>query len=242
MIHHPVEDLLGVYALNALDDDERRQVESHLAECPRCRAEVDAHREVASRLGQSGARAPDGVWERIAEHIEAAPPPPLRLVVDDGSRHPSSARRWRSLGGVITAAAAAVAIVALSVSSIRQQDTIDRVEQAQGLSTAATQAFADPDARIAELAADDGSVLVRAAVLPDGTGYLLADALPDLDESIYQLWGGTGDEVVSLGTIGATPGVLSFAVDATVTLLMITEEEKPVPSSSNEPVVLGTLV
>ncbi len=242
MTHDPVEELLGVYALDALDDDERAAVEAHLLECPRCRAEVDAHREVAAQLAQSGAPAPDGLWDRISRAIERTPAPPMRLVVDDGSRRPARPRRsLRTIGLGLAAAAAAVAILALSVSSIRQQDTIQEMEQAQGLAAAANQAFAAPDARIAELADDDGTVLVRAAVLPDGTGYLLADALPDLDDRIYQLWGATGDEVVSLGPMGAAPTVVSFPADARFDLLMITEEDEPVERTVNTPVVTGPL-
>ena len=58
MTHDPIEELLGANALNAVDDDERAAVDAHLATCPRCRAEVDAHREVASHLalGQLGER------------------------------------------------------------------------------------------------------------------------------------------------------------------------------------------
>ena len=41
----------------------------------RCRAEVEGHREVASMLGNSGADAPEGVWDRIASQLEDTPPP-----------------------------------------------------------------------------------------------------------------------------------------------------------------------
>ena len=38
---HPLDDL-ALYALDALDPDEARAVEAHLAGCPSCRAELDA--------------------------------------------------------------------------------------------------------------------------------------------------------------------------------------------------------
>ena len=41
--------LLGAYALDALDEDERREVEAYLADNPRARAEVETHRAVATR-------------------------------------------------------------------------------------------------------------------------------------------------------------------------------------------------
>lgn len=239
MGHDPVEELLGVYALDAVDDDERALVDAHLAECPRCRAEVDGYREVAAQLALSGAPAPSGLWDRIAEAIEGAPAPPLRLVVDEGRR--DRGRRWWTAGKSVAAAAAAVAIVGLSVASVRQQDTIDGMEQAQDLTGAANAAFASPEARIAELATPDGEVLVRAAVLPDGNGFVLANALPDLDGGTYQLWGAAGGQVISLGPLGEAPGVRSFPADESVSQLMITAEAAPVAAPTSDPLVAGYL-
>jgi anti-sigma factor RsiW len=242
MTHDPVEELLGAYALNAVDDEERAQVEAHLATCPRCRHEVDQHREVAAHLARSGAPAPDGLWDRIAEVISTAEaPPPLRLVVDDGTRTRATRSRWWSRAGIAAMAAAAVAIVALGVSSVNQRDRIDELEQASGVTTAANEAFADPTARIAELRDPDGALLVRAAVLDDGSGYVLAGALPELDGQIYQLWGATADQVVSLGTMGSSPGVVAFPADPSITQLMITAEDEPVPAPTSDPLAAGAL-
>jgi len=72
--HHDIQELLGAFALDAVDDDERDVIEAHLAGCPRCRAEVEGHRETAALLAHSGDRAPDGVWDRIAEALDEAPP------------------------------------------------------------------------------------------------------------------------------------------------------------------------
>ena len=80
--HEDIQELLGAYALHAVDPDEAEVVEAHLEPCPRCRAEVEGHREVATMLGNSGGDAPDGLWDRIASQLED-PPPPLRLSVQD---------------------------------------------------------------------------------------------------------------------------------------------------------------
>lgn len=243
MTHDPVEELLGAYAIDAVDDVDRQAVEAHLAECPRCRAEVDQHREVAAHLAQSGAPAPEGLWDRIAASLDAVEPPPLRLVIDQSSStgrraRPSGMRRY---GPALGAAAAAVAVVALSVSSIRQQDRINELEAASGVSAAANQAFADPDARVAELAGPDGEVLVRAAVLDDGTGFLLAGSLPSLEGGTYQLWGATAGELVSLGPMGSSPDVEAFLADPAITQLLITAEDEPVPQPTTDPLASGAL-
>ena len=245
MTHDPIEELLGAYALNAVDDDERAAVEAHLSDCPRCRAEVDAHREVASHLALGGAPAPEGLWERIAGAIEGETPPPLRLVVGDADARPTATRagrtarpRWQRLGFTVVAAAAAVAVLAVAVSSlVRVRD----LEDDRSIELAALEAIASPEARVADLVSEDGAVLVRAAVLPDGTSYLFADNLPDLDDRIYQLWGAAEGEVVSLGSMGSAPTVLPFHADETMTAFMITVEEEPVESSTNPPIALGEL-
>ena len=68
--HQDIEELLGAYALDAVDPDEARLVEEHLVECPRCRAEVAAHREVAALLTSGTSDpVPDGVWDRITADL-----------------------------------------------------------------------------------------------------------------------------------------------------------------------------
>lgn len=258
MTHDPVEDLLGVYALNALDDDERAKVDAHLAECPRCRAEVDGYREVAAQLALSGSPAPARVWDSIADAIDGldagVTPPPLRLVPADPSSAPAPATpapapaaapqrlrpRWLQAGGLVAAAAAIIAVVSLGIS-VRQGDRIHDMEQDQVLASAATQAFSSSDARVTDLTTAEGTVLGRAAVLPDGNGYLLADALPDLPDGTYQLWGDTGSSIVSLGPLGAAPTVRSFPAAGELTRLMITAEAAAVQAPTTDPLVIGTL-
>ncbi|HEY6625163.1 MAG TPA: anti-sigma factor [Acidimicrobiales bacterium] len=71
MPHDEVADLLGAYALDALDPDESALVEAHLRDCPRCSAEVARHHEVAGLLANSGAEAPAELWDRIADRLES---------------------------------------------------------------------------------------------------------------------------------------------------------------------------
>ena len=75
-----IEELIGAYALDAVEPDERAAIEAHLAECPRCRAELAEHLEAASYLSYTGAPAPERLWGRIAAALEE-PPPAMRLEV-----------------------------------------------------------------------------------------------------------------------------------------------------------------
>ena len=86
MSHQEAAELLAVFALDALEGDEHELIEAHLAECPRCRAELDAHREVAAALGNSVEPLPEGLWSSIAgalpPHRDQEPPPMPTLVRD----------------------------------------------------------------------------------------------------------------------------------------------------------------
>jgi hypothetical protein len=52
--------LVGAYALDALDEFERRQFENHLSSCETCSLELRGLTETTARLGGAMARAPAG--------------------------------------------------------------------------------------------------------------------------------------------------------------------------------------
>ncbi len=251
-MHDEVAELLGAYALNAVDPDERVLVDAHLDDCPRCLGELQDHVAVAALLGNSGADAPPGVWDRIAATLEEAPPP-MRLQLDAPGRDArvvpiTAARSYPGRRVWAAAAAAAVAVIALlGVEVVRQDDRIGTLQSAlsdEGLMRAANVALADPDAVTANLSSTDGALLASAVLLPDGTGYLLAENMPGLaGDRTYQLWGQTTAGLVSLGLLGADPGeVVAFHAGAPVTALAVTDEEAPgVVQSVNPPVVAGQL-
>jgi anti-sigma factor RsiW len=239
LAHEEVQELLGAYALHAVDADEAALVERHLEECPRCRGEVANHREVATRLGNSGGVAPDGLWDRIASQLEETPPP-MRLNLPDAAASviPLAGRRARTgwMAAAALGAAAALAIGVLGAQVVRQQDELDRFEAAL-----ADGSMFDSDAAQAELQTADGQVLGTAVLLTNGTGYLMADALPALDaDRTYQLWGRTDGGVISLGLLGSEPGaIVPFQAGDDVTALAITEEESGGVATSENPAVVA---
>ena len=50
--------LVGAYALNAVEEQERNEFEEHLAGCPLCSADVPAFREVLARYAATAASPP----------------------------------------------------------------------------------------------------------------------------------------------------------------------------------------
>jgi hypothetical protein len=104
----PITERLGVYALGAADEAERMLVESHLASCPACRAEL-------ARLEPL-----PGLLARVPAHLVRADPlptgperAPLARVVAAGS---TPARRARASAGRLRGAAAVVAAAALGAA------------------------------------------------------------------------------------------------------------------------------
>ena len=75
LTHVEASELLGVFALDALDGDEREAVDRHLGGCRMCQVEVIEHLEVAAVLTAGLDRPPEGLWERISESLEDVPPP-----------------------------------------------------------------------------------------------------------------------------------------------------------------------
>ena len=232
--HPEVEDLLGAYALDALEDDERDGVELHLRDCPRCRAEVADFRETAALLAYGGAEAPPGVWEKIQASLEEAPPRlELARVVPIDQARPN---RWRQL--LVANAAVVLLVAALAVVALRGGG--DGGQPPADLAALIAKVAVHPDATSVHLAAAGGEGSADVVIL-DGQAYLVRDSLPPLgDDETYQLWGQKGETKVSLGVLGSSPGQLVVSADASYDALAITAEKKPgVVSSSNSAVVAG---
>lgn len=236
-----IEELLGAYALDALDEDERRAVEDYLLANPRARAEVQEHREVATMLAWSGMDAPDGLWDRIAGHLdgsESEPESELGHVLPmRGSTRRRTPMRMVGSWAIGTAAAALIAVVAVRVSTDDTSTT-----KSAGIGAEVADAISNPRSVQAELTSDSG-LKVRAVIDPDGHGYLLASSLPPLDSSrTYQLWGQIDgrNSLISLGLLGASPKTEQFTVKGHLSLLAITDEVADgVVSSSNPAIVAG---
>ena len=245
--HDEIAELLGAYALDAVDPEERSVVDEHLRTCPRCAAEVAEHREVAAQLANAGGPAPDGLWERIVGSLEETPP-----RFEDLGRPASSAsvtsldsrrsfRQWLPLS-----AAAAVLVVVGLVAGLAVADRDDGGERSRELPSmeeVALRALDDPGAVTVALRSPDERLEATAVVESNGSGYLMGDTLPELDESqTYQLWGVRDGAVISLGILGNAPRVVAFHMDDEIHTLAVTAEVAGgVEKSANDAVVVGEI-
>jgi len=216
-----LDELLGAYALDAVDDLDRQRVEAYLAEHPQARAEVWQMRQAASMLAHSGNPAPEGVWDRIANTLDGRSP---RLDVPLPSRKPAPAPR-RRFAAVLAAAALLIAAAAGVVTALVLDDG-DEPEATQSIEQAYEAARDDPGGRLVSLASEDGTLSAEAVVQPDGVGFLSASTLPELPVTeTYQLWGVYSDgDVISLGVVGNRPAIEPFAAEGELDALVITKE------------------
>ncbi len=246
-----LEDLLPSYALDAVDGDERVQVEEWLARSSDARAELEELRETAAYLAHGGTDAPPGLWSRIAGELSAEPP---GLVLPlEPERRARAARR--SLGLRIAAGVAAASAVAASITYLVLDDQMTSQEERlaalaesvaeRGTDRAAAAAAVDPESRTVALGSADGRHHTMVVAMPDGSGYLVAGNLPRLPEGrVYQLWAMTGSPadptVVSAGVLGRSFDVAAFRGPTDTFGYAVTDEVAPgVTRSHRPPVVSG---
>jgi anti-sigma factor RsiW len=256
MTHDETEALLGAYALDAASEEEREQVERHLASCPRCQAELAAHREMAAMMAAGlGSEVPARVWEKVAAstflglaHREPAVQPPLLGPLTEpqagtarrGLAEVAKRLRAVALGLGTAAAAATIALASLFGVEVGQLHTqVHRLEQqvsSASLAAAAAMAAAGPHVTVT-LTASDGTRAATVVVTPKGDAYWISSRLAGLPASqTYQLWGLVRGRPVSLGLLGPEPSQTSpFRLEAGTAKLMVTAEPTggvPLPTTA----------
>jgi anti-sigma factor RsiW len=201
-----IHELTAGYALDALDPDERRAFEAHLAGCERCQVELASFWETTEALAvaASGPEPSPELRERILTDARAEP----QVVV------PFESRRRRAVP-VLAAAAAIAAVVALGVglwaSDLSSQ--LDDTRAALDRERAAAEILVDPEARTVTLQAGDGQLVVNS----QGQAVLV---LPDLDPApsgkTYEMWIVESGTPVSAGLFPGRDGADVVGVDGTV--------------------------
>jgi len=228
-----IEDLLAAYSIDAVDDDERAAVEEYLTRDPDARADVGDLQRAASYLAYTGGPPPPGVWEQLETKLAGGEPgespAPPRLV--PRARRARSSQPWRW----VAAAAVVAALVFAALWLVSRDDS-----SGSDLAALASSAEHESGARHADLVDADGTVLARAVVLRDGTGYLNS-SLPALPGGrTYQLWGLGERAPISLGVMGRDPNVVAFHVAGRPSKLAVTNERAGgVAASTQDPAAVG---
>ncbi|QFG20916.1 anti-sigma factor [Actinomadura sp. WMMB 499] len=179
---HDLHDLGGAYALDALEETERRRFERHLDRCPSCAEEVRGLRETTSRLAVAAARRPpDRLRERVLAEIgrtRQLPPRPARRPRAVRTRHSP----W------LVAAACLVLAVLGGTFAVRSHQ---EAEQAQALNRRIAAVLAAPDARTSTApvpGSAPGSVTVVASRSLNRAVVTTHGLAPVPGDRTYQLW------------------------------------------------------
>ena len=263
MTHDQLRDLIGSYALGALAESERRELEAHLSSCAECRLEVAELTVVANGLAHAVPQLdlPAGLRDRVLRAaVQSAAPPPVTPFTPRASAIPT----W-------LAVAASIAAVALGLYSMTLRQRVGELQErlrdanarAEGLERAVSVARATAD-RANEVRAILTASDVRRIDLagqkpaPGAAGrafwspsrrqvVVTADNLPSLAAGrTYQLWvipPGTGSKPVSAGLLDLDAGgrVLTLAPADVDQVHMVAISEEPaggVPQPTG-PIVLA---
>ncbi len=247
-----LDELLALYAIDALEGDERDQVARYIERDEPARAEVQSLREAAAFLAHTDLSAPASLWITIENSLGAAQPsttgqhsPPF--LVPHRTNRPTRHRRPILVAAAMLTAIAISAITALGVKVANQQDGIDELATQMHHNTMqheAETARAAPGAHTIRLASTDGAHAAEIVMLPDGTGYFTERGLPRLaGDHTYQLWANVGDttapRMVSLGVFGNDPRVVIFRLAAPATGFELTQEPATGSTEPGSSVVLG---
>jgi len=240
--HEEVAELLGAFALDAVDGDEAALVQAHLESCPRCRDEVAQHREVAALLAFGGASAPDGLWDRIAGSLEETPPElDMSRIVPLGARRAPRSVRLRTVAALVAVAAAVITALGIEVGRLdHRYGALNTAVAKQDVDRTILRAATDPDARELALRSFDGKLAVKAFVNPRADSVVDYRNLPALpSDQEYQLWALEGQAKVSVRLLGRQPGVVTFRSGAKVQALAITAEQAGGVTASDKPAVVA---
>jgi anti-sigma factor RsiW len=207
-----VAELLGAYALGALDAPESEIVERHLRSCGACRAELGDYDIVTVSLAYAAPVHPVPVRSRAAllhrvDAIGTDNADQLIALPHDRARRVSWLRRVPRLAWALSATAA-VLLVALSVSSVVMRDRINEQQQQlaaaqhrenqtvdvlinQRYTTELTSSVTVPDAQ--------GKLLVN---LADNSAMLLVKFVPQpTTGAAYVVWLQVRDEYARVGVL-----------------------------------------
>ncbi|MGZ4677657.1 MAG: anti-sigma factor [Acidimicrobiia bacterium] len=237
-----VRELLGAFALGAVDDEERARVESLVLHDLDARAELHELEHAVAWLGHASPRPSAASWaaveQAMAAHLAsgsggdtedaadvAAAPTEVAPVVPLAPRR-AGRPPWHRIGAI----AAAVALVvggALAVEILTDSD--------RGATTTVA------------MVAPDGSVAVTARLEADGTGTIVRSSLPRATVGHeYQLWTQRRPDqpMRSAGLLGRTAEGDRIHVPRGATRMAISVEPaggSPVPTTSPVAISQGAL-
>ncbi len=251
MNHSDIQELLGAYALDAVEPDEAREIETHLLTCAECRREVHEHRDIVSRLSGAGIEAPHHVWDAISSHVRSEPtsaespptPSPTRLLANRPHRE------WPLRAVLAVAAVAILLALGSGWQALRLQHEVNRLNAASSgsaITTALQRTLLDPSTqRVTLTASSQPTALAEIVLSTSGQAFVVNRGLrPLTSHATYQLWGLTNGRAISLGVLGSSPSTVAIAVGSGSTMRTFAITVEPLGGvivPDHQPIAAGTV-
>ncbi|MFD9906183.1 anti-sigma factor domain-containing protein [Streptomyces sp. NPDC059063] len=227
-IGRSVHSLAVPYALDALDPDETRRFERHLAGCARCTDEVRALAADTVRLARAASvPAPPDLRERILAAVHtteqepvASPAPPAR----DPVRRATQGAPARTL--LALAAAAALGLVSAGLLAFALVRTDDRLDDERAAAREIAHVLAAPDARATGERDARGRAMTVVASRTERRAVVSVTGLGEPpDGRAHQLWVMRPDATPrSLGLLDGETPIVADGLSTSANSLAVTVE------------------
>jgi anti-sigma-K factor RskA len=225
-----IHELSAAYALHALDLDEERTFEEHLARCDECREHVAAFQEATAAMAYDveAPRPPTALRERILARARSERPNVVALP---------ERRRWVLPATAGFAAAAACAAIALGIWAVSLSSSLDDERSALVRSRDVIGVLSREDATRIGLSGAEGQLVVE----DDGDAWLVVfDLARAPDEMTYEIWIADNGETAPAGLFPGggdhTLVKLERKVPDGASVAVTIEQAGGVMQSRNEPV------
>lgn len=230
-----IHTLTGAYALDALEEFQRRQFQAHLAQCPDCVREVGELRATAARLGQAAAEdPPEALRRRVMAQVAstrqdppASRPSAARPPAREGSRYPGWAVRLAAAAAA-GAAAAAMVLGVITVRTTEQRDLAQtQLAQMQAQYAPVARLAAAPDTQASTGTGIAGGTAFLLASHQLNTAVLLVSDLPAPPPGhTYQAWLIGHGHPRSVGLVTTAPSTLTPTAPAPLTFTDLADAAK----------------
>jgi anti-sigma-K factor RskA len=236
--HEEVDELLAAYALGALPEDQRRQVEEHLAGCDRHRDALGQLTRAAEKLADlADERAPSpDLRQRIMTAVSTTPqivPPSIPVVMPAPATAPTGLyARWRPGSRIAALAVAAVLLLGIGVAVGRLTAPPPPPQQLVAYTFNGNAGAPGAVAHLVYFKSEHRAVMEVTGLQPLTPG------------EVYELWLFRGPTPVPAGLGTLTSGTLVAQLNAdlsTYQQVAITIEPGEQPKPTSNPILVGVL-
>ncbi|GGN28803.1 hypothetical protein GCM10011609_85300 [Lentzea pudingi] len=230
--------LTGVYAMNALPEDERAEFEEHLADCDSCAQEVAELQATSVGLNLATELAPPShLRSQVLAKLATTPQSPLETTATVTVLASRSPKKWLMRASILTTAAAVLGAVVLGVQGVQDWNELDALRQSAAGYSQVSDLLNAPDAKLVSDSASAGGKGTVVVSPSRGKAVFLSSGLPQLpSDRTYQLWMVGPDGPRSAGLLRDEPVVAEGLADAQK--LALTIEPSGGSSSPTLPLVL----